>query len=82
MNIKPLFRAAALAAFAIASTPALAQPSGCTGPNCTGANQPSTTGQTSEKAVKSPTDQKTGVRQSDTTTKPSPQRRNSDNHAK
>jgi hypothetical protein len=49
---------------------------------CEDQRQPSTTGQNSEKAVKSPTDEKTGVRQSGTTMKPSPQRRNPDNKAK
>jgi len=82
MNTKLLFSAVALAGFAIASTPTLAQPSGCMGSNCLGGNQPSTTGQNSEKTVKPPTDQKTGVRQSDTTMKPSPQRRKPDNQAK
>ena len=80
MNTKLLFSAAALAGLAIASTPALAQTSGCMH-GCSDANQPFTTGQNSEKAVKSPTDQKTGVRQSDTTMKPSPQRRKPDNQA-
>jgi hypothetical protein len=82
MNTKLLFSAAALAVFAMASTLALAQSSGCMGSNCPRPDQASTTGQSSEKAVKSPTDRKTGVRQSDTTMKPSPQRRNPGNQAK
>jgi hypothetical protein len=80
MNTKLLLSVAALAGFAMASTPALAQTSGCM--KCEDQRQPSTTGQNSEKAVKSPTDEKTGVRQSGTTMKPSPQRRNPDNKAK
>jgi hypothetical protein len=72
MNKKLLFSAAALAGFAMVSTPALAQTSGCMLSNCPGANQPSTTGQANEKA-RSPTDQKTGAGQSGTTMKPTDQ---------
>jgi hypothetical protein len=77
---KHLFCAAALAGFAIASIPALAQPSGCMGSNCP---QPSTTGQANEKA-QPPAGQKTGTGQSGTRkpTERSPQKSKSDDRGK
>jgi hypothetical protein len=83
MNMKLLFGAAALAAFATASTPTLAQPAGCMG-NCPGTNLPSTTGQGSDRAQQLSVDEKTRAGQSNATRKPatSPQTSNPDSRGK
>jgi hypothetical protein len=72
--------AALVTGIAMGAVPTLAQTSGCMPTNCPGANQPSTSGQTSEKIQRSSSGQKSNAGQSGTTVQPAnqaPQKRRS-----
>jgi hypothetical protein len=74
MRKKLLVSTATLAAgIAMWSIPTLAQTSGCMPTNCPGANQPSTSGQTTERIQRSLSDQKSNAGQRGTTMQPANQ---------
>jgi hypothetical protein len=65
---------------AMGAVPTFAQTSGCMPTNCPGANQPSTSGQASDKIQRSPSGQKSNAGQSGTIIQPAnqaPQKRRS-----